>query len=230
MDEMTDNKKIDILGICVDNYTVRESMLRLDTYLGSNVLNIIETVTMEQMLSLEEFPVIGECLRQADLCVIGEGEILTETAAATAQRMREVCSQDFLWELLKRMVRGQKRVFLLAMTSRQTAQMEEAFLKSVPGFSPAGSFSVEESADDMDTIVNEINGATPDIVISALCSPVEEEFILSHKDKIGTGIWYGIKDLYHQERGKALVGKTLKKLALQRRLHRFVSKYRQNNE
>lgn len=175
---MTDNKKIDILGICVDNYTVRESLLRLDTYLGSTVLNIIETVTMKQLVSSGEFSVIKDCLKQTDLSIIGEGEILSETGNATAQRMREVCSQDFLREVLKRMVRGQKRVFLVAMTHLQTEQMQEFFSGWVSDFSPAGSFSVEESADDMDTIVNEINGATPDIVISAEFSDGREVYFI----------------------------------------------------
>ena len=43
-------KKIDILGMQVDNYTVRESILRLDTYMSNTVLNIIETVTMKQLV------------------------------------------------------------------------------------------------------------------------------------------------------------------------------------
>lgn len=225
---MADNKKIDILGICVDNYTARESLLRLDTYLGSTMLNIIETVTMEQMIASVEFSVIKDCLEYADLSIIGECEILTETGNATAQRMREIRDQDFLHELLKRTVRGQKRVFLIAMTNLQVEQMQEFFAGLVSKFSAVGSFALEESAEDMDTIVNEINGATPDIVISALTSPVEEEFILAHKDKIGTSVWYGIRDSYCQSRDKVQVKRALKKLALRGRLRHSMSRYRQN--
>ena len=225
---MADNKKIDILGICVDNYTVRESLLRLDTFLGSTSLNIIETVTMEQMIASGECAVIKDCLKHVDLSIVGECEILTETGNATAQRMREIREQDFLRELLKRTVRGQKRVFLIAMTNLQVEQMQEYFSGLASRFQAVGSFALEESAEDMDNIVNEINGATPDIVISALTSPVEEEFILTHKDKIGTSVWYGIRDSYCQNREKVQVKRTLKKLALRGRLRHSMSKYRQN--
>lgn len=228
MIEMTDNKKIDILGIRVDNYTVRESLLRLDSYLGSTVLNIIETVTMEQLVLSDEFPEIKDCLKQADLCIVGEYEILLAANGAAEQRIREVRNQDFLHELLKRIVRSQKRVFLVAMTNMQIQQMKESFLELVSEFVSVGDFAVEECAEDTDTIVNEINGATPDIVISALASPVEESFILSHKDKIGTSVWYGIRDSYCQGQGKIQVGKTLKKIVLKGRLHHVVSKYEQN--
>ena len=90
-----------------------------------------------------------------------------------------------------------------------------------------GSFPVEACAGDLDTMVNEINGATPDIVISALESPAEEEFLVSHKDKIGTSIWYGIGNSYNQNQGRIQVGNVLKKLALRGRLHHSVSKYQQ---
>ncbi len=80
------SKKINIMGICLDNYSVRESLMRLDTYMSSTVLNIIETVTMEQLILAGENPAIKECLEQADLCIIGEREILTETGTDSAQR------------------------------------------------------------------------------------------------------------------------------------------------
>ena len=185
-------KKINILDICVDNYTVRESLMRLDTYLSSTVLNIIETVTMEQLVLAGENPAIKDCLEQADLCIIGEREILTETGNDTAQRVREVCGNDFLHELLKRVVRSRKRVFLLAMTEPEVERMQEAFTELNPKFTAAGSCAIEAFSSDMEAIVNEINGTTPDVVISALDTPREEEFVLSHKDKIGAGIWYGV--------------------------------------
>lgn len=228
MMKKTDSKKIELMGIYLDNYTVRESMLRLDTYLGNTNLNIIETVTMKQLILSAEIPAIKDGLNQADFCVIGECEILSETENATEQRMREVREWDFLHELLKRMVRGKKRVFLIAMTDEEIEKIQNMFLEKVPQFQSIGSYAIENGTGDMDTMVNEINGATPDIVISALDSPMEEEFLLSHKDKIGTSIWYGIGTSYYRKQGKIPVGSTLKKLALRGKLRHSVSKYKQN--
>ena len=220
-------KKINILDICVDNYTVRESLMRLDTYLSSTVLNIIETVTMEQLVLAGENPAIKDCLEQADLSIIGEREILAETGNDTAQRVREVCGNDFLHELLKRVVRSRKRVFLLAMTEADVEQMQEAFAELNPKFTAAGSCALETCSSDMEAIVNEINGATPDVVISALDTPKEEEFVLSHKDKIGAGLWYGVGSSSYQ---KGRVGRTLRKLLLKGRLHHSVSRYQNENK
>mgnify|MGYP000025719275 CR=1 FL=1 len=222
-------KKINILDICVDNYSVRESLLRLDTFMSNTVLNIIETVTMEKLVSAGEYPVIKECLEQADLCIIGEREILSETGNDTAQRVREVCGQDFLRELLKRVVRSKKRVFLLAMTKAETEDMQETFREFVPRFAAAASCAIEECSSDMEAIVNEINGATPDVVISGLPTPLEEEFIQMHKDKIGAGVWYGA-GICSYPKGRARVGSTLRKLLLKGRLRHSVARYQNENK
>ncbi len=194
MGKKTDVKKIEILGMHLDNYTVRESLLRLDTYMGNTVLNIIETVTMKQLVLAGEHPVIKDCLNQADLCIIGECEILSEAGNPTKEELE---------------------------------QMQRIFEEKSPKFAPAGVYAVEMCTGDLDTIVNEMNGSTPDLVISALDSPMEEEFILSYRDKIGTSVWYGIGASYQYKAGKMQVGKTFQRLALRGRLHLSVSKYRQ---
>lgn len=228
MGKKADSKTIELLGMRMENYTVRESLLRLDSFLGSTGLNIIETVTIRQILLAGDHPVIKECLEQADLRIIGECAILSEAGGVTAQRMREVRERDFLQELLRRMARGKKRVFLVAMTDERIEQMKERFAEMVPEFSEEGSLSVGDRALDMDAVVNEINGATPDIVISALDSPAEETFVVSCKDKVGTGVWYGIGESFDQKRGISKAGSVLKSLAFRGRLRLSLSKYGKN--
>lgn len=227
MVKKTECKKIKILDMCVDNYTVRESLLRLDTYLASAMLNIIETVTMEQLILANDHPAVKDCLKQADLCIVGDCEILSETGHVTAQRMREIREQDFLCELLRRVTLNRKRVFLIASTDTELLQVQEVFTEWAPGFVASGVYAVETCTEDMDTIVNEINGAMPDIVISALKSPDEEEFLQSHKDKIGACVWYGIGAAFWQKSGVRHVGSALKKLALRGRLRLSMLKYGQ---
>lgn len=223
-------KKIDILGMQVDNYTVRESLLRLDTFMSSNVLNIIETVTMKQLISAAENTMIKDCLEQADLCIIGDGEILAETGNATLQRMKEIREQDFMNELIKRVVRNKKRVFLIANTREEVERAQEFFVSMNSKFTLEGNYALEECAGDFDIIVNELNVTTPDIIISILDSPMEEEFVLAHKDKINACVWYGIGTSYYQKTGGIQVGETIKKLALRGRLHFSVSKYQNQDK
>lgn len=222
-------KKIEILGMRVDNYTVREAILQLDTYMNTTVLNVIETVTMKQLMMAGENPAVRECIEQADLSLIGDREILAEMGCSSVQRMREVRDGDFMREVLRRIVRNRKRVFFIAMTRADVNRMQEFVTETNPGLSEAGSFAVEECVGDLDYAVNEINGATPDIVISGMTSPFEEEFVLGHKDKIGASVWYGAGDVFHKKPG-ILKTDSLKNLMLRFRLHHTVSRYQNENK
>lgn len=222
-------KKINILGMQVDNYTVRESMLRLESYMNSTVLNVIETITMQQLILATENPVVRECVEKCDLSVIGEKEILEESGQVSVQRMREIKDRDFMFELLKRMVRNQKRVYLIGMTRAEIEDMQSFFLETNPKFSAIGSYALDECVGDSDAIVNEINSEMPDIIISALPSPYEEEFVLEHKDKIGANVWYGLGAGYSRKSGIGRVGKVVKSLTLRGRLRHSMQKFEKEN-
>ena len=64
-------KKIDILGIQLDNYTVREAIMRVEAWYDNNMLNVIEMVSMQMLTESESDPVLKEVISSLDLAVIG---------------------------------------------------------------------------------------------------------------------------------------------------------------
>ena len=77
-------KKIDIMGIGLDNYTVRESMRQVENYLSNDVLNTIENISMQMLIASETDPVVHNVISELDLSVIGEKEILKAAAVNQA--------------------------------------------------------------------------------------------------------------------------------------------------
>ena len=51
-------KKVDILGIQLDNYTVREAIMCVERYLSNNVLNTIESISLQMLIDSETNPVL----------------------------------------------------------------------------------------------------------------------------------------------------------------------------
>ena len=160
-------KKIDIMGIGLDNYTVRESMRLVETYLSNDVLNTIENISMQMLIASETDPVVHDVISELDLTVIGEKEILKAADADSMQRVQETEQNDFSYE----------------------------FYRRIPKLILAGEYALENCVGNLDAVINEMNATTPDVIVSILSSPLQEHFFAEHKDKMSATIWFGMGEL-----------------------------------
>lgn len=196
-------KKIIILGVELDNYTVREAIMQVETCLDNQVLNTIESVSMQMLIDSENDPVLKEVISSLDLAVIGEKEILQAAGVTSIQRIRETEENGFFHEFFKRMERNKKTLYLLGETEDMIGQLKQALLEDFPKLTVAGEYALENCIGDQENVINEMNAATPDVVVSILPSPVQEYFIRDHKDKMDAMIWYGVGELgiHRKKRG-----------------------------
>ena len=93
-------KKVDILGIQLDNYTVREAIMCVERYLSNNVLNTIESISLQMLIDSETNPVLKEVMSSLDLAIIGEKEIIQAAGLESMQRIRETEENDFIFDRL----------------------------------------------------------------------------------------------------------------------------------
>lgn len=188
-------KKIDILGIQLDNYTVREAIMQVETYLGNSVLSSIESISMQMLVDSERDPVLKEVMGSLDLSVIGEKEIMRAAGIGTMQRMKETEENDFYFEFFKRVERNKMSLFLLGETEEKIEWMKQILLEDFPKLTLAGVYAVENCVGDLEAVINDMNATTPDVIVSILPTPMQEHFFWDHKDKMNANIWYGIGEL-----------------------------------
>ena len=183
-------KKIDILGIEVDNYTVREAMMQVENYLDNTIMNTIETIDMKMLELAGQDETVRACIEQLDLAVIGEKEILIAADVHSSQRLSETINHDFFREFIKRIIRNHKRVFLLAETIAQEEQLEHFLVGKYEQIEVAGHCAIEEKSNDFESVVNEINSATfikkydlkgASSINVALKSLINKEFVLKEQ-------------------------------------------------
>ena len=188
-------KKIDILGIQLDNYTVRESIMRVESWLDGSVIKTIEGISMQMLVDSENDPVLKEVLSSLDLAVIGEKEILQAAGIETMQRLKETEGNDFSAEFFKRVERNRKSVFLLGEQQEKIDETKEILLREYPRLIFAGEYAIESCVGDLDAVINDMNATTPDVIVSILPAPEQEHFFWDHRDKMNASIWYGIGGL-----------------------------------
>lgn len=188
-------KKIDIMGMWLDNYTVREAIRKVETYLSDNVMNTIEIISMQMLLEAENDPTVQEVIDSLDLSIIGEKEILQAAGVATMQRVRETEENDFSFEFFKRIERNKKGIFLLGETDEKLCRVREELQREFPKLEFVGEYAVENCIGNLEAVINDMNAMTPDVIVSILPTPMQEHFFLEHKDKMNANIWYGIGTL-----------------------------------
>ena len=218
-------KKIDILGIEVDNYTVREAMMQVENYLDNTVMNTIETIDMKMLELAGRDETVRACMEQLDLAVIGEKEILIAADVHSSQRISETINHDFFREFIKRIIRNHKRVFLLAEIIAQEEQLEHFLVGKYEQIEVAGHCAIEEKSNDFESVVNEINSASADVIFSILPSPLQEQFLTENKSKLDAKIWYGLSSDYalrsRISRISQIAGRLIHKKKLQSKLHKY---------
>lgn len=187
-------KTIDISGIQLDNYPVRESIMQMDQEMNSHTLSTVVEVTMDMLLLAQSDERVREALESATHTVVIEMEILEAAGENTMQRKREIDSHAFFFELMKRIERNHKRIFLLGETQLQLQEMEQFLREEFPRCEIGGDAALENCTGAVDAIVNEMNAATADIIISILPSPDQQYFLLDNKDKLSASLWYCMDD------------------------------------
>lgn len=188
-------KKIDILGIQLDNYTVREAIRQVEAYLDNNMLNSIECISMQMLIDSENDPVLREVMENLNLTIIGEKEILRAAGIGTMQRMKETEENDFSLEFFKRVERNRKSVFLLGQTEEKIGRMKDALFQEFPKLIFAGEYAIEKCFGDLETVINDMNATAPDVIVSVLPTPIQEHFFQEHRNKMSASIWYGMGEL-----------------------------------
>ena len=103
-------KKIDIAGLQLDNYTVREMLMRVDRRISEKILTTIEEVNMDTLALAESDEEVKQALEACDYTVIADEGILRAASADTLQRRHEIEDHDFFYELFKRLERNDKKI------------------------------------------------------------------------------------------------------------------------
>ena len=205
-------KTIDFAGIVLDNYSVRETIMNVEKNMSDQGFHTIEEVNMDTLMQAETDEVIKDALQMAEHTVIAEAGILDAVGAGSYQRRHEIEHHDFFYELMKRIERNHKTLFVIGDSMERVEQMCERISDRYPKWDIVGMEALDECSGATDAVINEINALAPDVVLSIIPSPQQEHFLMENREKISAELWYGL--------GKIELGKKRSRLAL--KIHKLI--------
>ena len=220
-------KQIQILGMTFPNYSLRDELQLAQEALRSERLCMFLTMSMQSLMKVSSSDSEEEksFVEQADLIVVEDPEILSVAGITSNQRIREASDHLFFAELMKRLQRGQQQIYLVASKNAALEKIKEILGERYEKLHIVGQYSIEEYPDDLDRMINEINSAAPDVILSVMPTPGQEKFLMKNRSKLLAKLWYGLGENYNLLLEKKGFGWKMKRLIHLGRFKMHVNQY-----
>lgn len=190
----TMNAELEILGVKLKHYRVDAAMEIAEEYLSNDKLNTIGIVTMQMLMQASKEPTWKQYIEDLDLTVIGETEVLEATGIdPETPSYEEVETNEFIARFFWGLIQKKSRIFVLGDTEEELQTLQKYLTETYPGIEIGGGAVVEtleESA--FDSLVNEINSQTTDVIVSGLAGTRQDRFVLENSSKISAKIWLSL--------------------------------------
>ncbi len=187
-------RQMQVLGVELQDYTVREAMRKTEEFLRDQKMNTIAYITTRGLMAAEESPELKAFLSGLDLTVAADSDILRAAGIENRNRIKEIENDEFMEEFLKKLVRGKRSVYLLTGDREQLAALEACLKSYQHSLRVVGRFSLDQLEKEEDWLINEMNGLMTEVVISNISSPQRESFFENNHMKMNARIWLMLKD------------------------------------
>ncbi len=223
-------QKMDILGVTLTDYSLKESLLLLDGFLENGALNTILYVTTPMLILAGKDENEKERIESMDMTLCGESDILRVAKIESKSRSYEVENLVFLKEFLRRIVRGGKTIYLLSDSEEDAQKLRDELKDFQRGISVRGYQIIKEDAENVEEVVNDINDIAPSVIISRMAGSRQEQWMLEAKPYINAEVWLGIsKDMKLGERRESFQKKAMSRI-YKKMFHDRMNRYNGENE
>ena len=188
--------KFDIFEVEIDCLTAKAAMQKMMQYLEAEAVNTVEIITLGMLVQEQDNPEWKENLRNMDIVISGDCEILKAAEITDRTILKETESRVFLKMFCRYLQKNAKKVFLVSQTEAALHELEQAMVEYNRGINIVGGGILVEDGSRDETVINEINGVESDCVISILPSPQQEDFIQRNQALLNTKLWMGCGNFF----------------------------------
>ena len=215
-------QKINILGVALTDYSLKESLVLLEDYTKNGRLNTILYITPPVLILAGQDEEEKNCIETMDLTLCGDADLLRVAEIDSPSRTYEVANRVFLKEFLRRMVCDRRKVYLLGESEEDIETLRRELESFQNGLLFSGSSVMTE---DTHEIINRINDVAPAAIISRLSPGKQEKYMAEFKPLANAEVWLGIsKDMVlgaaKEPFRNKIMGKIYKKI-FRSRMNRF---------
>ena len=173
-------KFIEVFGIKIEAYTVRENMQFLEEFVTTDDLNIVSVVSSYMLMAASGDKELSDFIKSSDLRVIADPVIFEVAEERFEQQYGQVKKQELEEQFLRCLIRKKKKVFYVCDNEEQRKKFENYIQQNYSDLIiETYGDGIEE--DKTEHIINKINSADADVLLLNFHSPQQENFINNNK-------------------------------------------------
>ena len=222
------NENIQVLGLKLNNLTAKDAMKSVMSYMETEPVNVIEMVTMNTLAKFQDMEDAGEMFETFYIALASDKGILAAAGVKEERRLKEADELLFIKMVLKYLHRNSTRVFLLAETQADLQKLEMYMEEDYANIQVIEMATMEEQGASDDMLLNLVNGAEAECILSALPSPMEEQFIYRNKSLVNARIWLGLGELLDELKKEKTGFRKIKEFILRQLLKKEMAKKGEN--
>ncbi len=189
--------------------------------LSSEPVQVVELMTIDQLMQIREQQETRDQVADFDLVLAAEPDLAT---AAGLKGEDFASATEFLQLVYADLNAHHRRVYLLTESVEESQAFYDYLEKNFSGIQIVGMAKVSAAnrADDM--LVNAINGGEVDCILSALSTPLQEDFIARNRNLLNIRLFLGLGKELLPERKRNPVGAHITAYLKRRMLKRELEK------
>lgn len=222
------NEKIQVLDLQIDNLTAKDAVKRVVSYMETELVNVVEMVTMNTLARFQQDETAKELFNSFDLALASDKGMLEAAGETDERRLKEVDELLFIKMVMRFLHKNSARVFLLAEDEADLQKLEMYMKEDYSNIQVVDKATMQDNAASDDMLLNLVNGAEAECVLSALPSPSEEQFICRNKSLVNARVWMGFGNLLDELKNEKNALKKFKEFILRQLLKKEMAKKGEN--
>ena len=222
------NKKIQVLGLEIDNLTAKDAVKSVVSYMNAEPVSVVEMVTMNTLGKFQQDETASEIFQTFDMALASDKGILEAAGVRDERCLKEVDDMLFVKMVMRFLHKNSARVFLLAEDEADLHKLQMYMQDDYPNIQVVDKATMEENGASDDMLLNLVNGAEAECILSALPSPIEEQFIFRNKSLVNARMWLGFGNLLDELKREKTAFQKVKEFILRQLLKKEMAKKGEN--
>ena len=222
------NEKIQVLGLEIDNLAAKDAVKRVVSYMETEPVSVVEMVTMSTLGKFQQEDMAAELFANFDIALASDRGMLEAAGETDERRLKEVDELLFIKMVMRFLHKNSARVFLLAENISDLQKLEKYMQEDWFNIQVIGKATMEDNAESDDMLLNLVNGAEAECILSALPSPMEEHFVFRNKLLVNARVWLGFGNLLDELKKEKTGFQRVKEFILRQLLKKEMAKKGEN--